>query len=100
MICSTFKHSAVFRIGGDEFSVVMEGDDLEVAPTLIHQLMDEWKQKRNDASLQPWEQTSAAIGYAVYQEGDTVETVFKRADNAMYEQKTRMKAEMAESTRR
>ena len=100
MICSTFKHSAVFRIGGDEFSVVMEGDDLEVAPTLIHQLMDEWKQKRNDVSLQPWEQTSAAIGYAVYQEGDTVETVFKRADNAMYEQKTRMKAEMAESSRR
>ena len=99
MVCSTFKHSAVFRIGGDEFAALLEGEDLENAENLIHDLVRKWEQNQNDTSLQPWEQTSAAIGYSRYQKGDTVEEVFKRADDAMYEQKTRMKAARKQQVR-
>ena len=94
MICSAFKHSPVFRIGGDEFAIVLEGEDLANAESLIRGLMEVWAKYRNDPTLKPWEQTSAAIGFAAYQKGDTVEAVFKRADNAMYAQKIKMKAEM------
>ena len=47
-----------------------------------------------DPSLQPWEKVAAAIGYALYnRETDkSIDDVFKRADKAMYECKTRMKA--------
>ncbi|MBQ5989723.1 MAG: diguanylate cyclase, partial [Oscillospiraceae bacterium] len=48
---------------------------------------------RRDA--EPWECFSAACGIAVYKksEGDTVDTVFKRADDNMYENKVKMKAQ-------
>ena len=42
-------------------------------------------------TLKPWERTSAAVGYARYGEGDSLEAVFKRADKAMYARKTEMK---------
>ena len=34
---------------------------------------------------------SAAIGYALHEEGESVEDVFRRADSTMYENKKRMK---------
>lgn len=89
MICSVFKHSPVFRIGGDEFVVMLGGDDLDNVDQLLRQLEDEIKAKQG---LMPWERGSAAIGFARYQPGDSVETVFKRADKAMYARKTEMKA--------
>ena len=48
----------------------------------------------NDINLEPWERTSAAIGYALYTEGLdlSINDVFKRADEAMYERKKDMKA--------
>ena len=42
----------------------------------------------------PWESVSAAAGYALYDPAvdDGVESVFKRADEQMYERKKEMKA--------
>lgn len=91
VICSMFKHSPVFRIGGDEFVVVLEGEDLENSQELIDGLAEKWKKNQDSSELKPWEKSDAAVGFAEYQEGDTAETVFKRADRAMYEQKNRMK---------
>ena len=91
MICGVFKHSPVFRIGGDEFAVVLEGHDLENIDALMAQLEAEVKRNNENPSLKPWERGSAAFGFARYQSGDTLETVFKRADQAMYTRKLEMK---------
>lgn len=50
---------------------------------------------RNDRTLNPWEQISAAIGYAKFDKtvDKTVDDVFKKADKAMYDRKVAMKAE-------
>ncbi len=47
-----------------------------------------------DSALEPWERISAAIGVAFYNPAmdRSVETVFKRADKAMYIRKKEMKA--------
>jgi diguanylate cyclase (GGDEF)-like protein len=92
MICAVFKHSPVFRLCGDEFAVVLEGHDLENVEALMRQLEKDIDRNRANETLKPWERTSAAVGYARYSQGDSVESVFKRADKAMYARKTEMKA--------
>ena len=93
-VCTIFDHSPVFRIGGDEFIVVLRGRDYHDIEALLkefHVTLDEFSK---DSSLEPWEKVSAAIGYALYDKGidSSIEDVFKRPDEAMYECKTRMKA--------
>jgi diguanylate cyclase (GGDEF)-like protein len=95
MICAVFKHSPVFRLGGDEFAVVLEGHDLENVEALMRQLEKDIDRNRANETLKPWERTSAAVGYARYSQGDSVESVFKRADKAMYARKTEMKAHVS-----
>ena len=95
MICAVFKHSPVFRLGGDEFAVVLEGHDLENVDALMQRLQGDIDRNRADETLQPWERTSAAVGFARYGEGDTLEAVFKRADKAMYARKAEMKAHVS-----
>ena len=93
-VCGIFDHSPVFRIGGDEFIVVLKGRDYSDIDALIKQFFEKMDEFERNDSLQPWEKVSAAIGYALYdKEIDSgIEDVFKRADEAMYECKTRMKA--------
>ena len=95
MICAVFKHSPVFRLGGDEFAVVLEGHDLENVEALMRQLEKDIDRNMANETLKPWERTSAAVGCARYSQGDSVESVFKRADKAMYARKTEMKAHVS-----
>lgn len=94
MICETFKHSPVFRYGGDEFAIILEGHDLRFIDDLIAELKNKTTELQNDPELEPWQQVSAAIGYAVFDPDidKTPDTVFKRADKAMYMDKKAMKA--------
>lgn len=93
-VCTIFDHSPVFRIGGDEFIVVLRGRDYRDIEVLIKQFHEKLDEFEKDSSLQPWEKVSAAIGYALYDKeiDKGIEEVFQRADEAMYECKTRMKA--------
>ena len=93
-VCTVFVHSPVFRIGGDEFIVVLKGKDYQDIEALLKEFNATLDGFAKDPSLQPWEKVSAAIGYALYnRETDkSIDDVFKRADQAMYECKTRMKA--------
>lgn len=92
--CEVFRHSPVFRIGGDEFAVILRNQDYDNIDELITDFKGILKQLSEDPNLQPWEAVSAAIGYAKFDEqrDSSVDNVFKRADKAMYENKKEMKA--------
>ncbi len=94
IVCNVFVHSPVFRIGGDEFIVVLKNHDLEHAAALISEFNSQLIAIQDDASLEPWEKVSAAIGYAVFDNttDTSIDNVFKRADKAMYARKKEMKA--------
>ncbi|MBO4524318.1 MAG: diguanylate cyclase [Ruminococcus sp.] len=92
MVCEVFKHSPVYRIGGDEFIVVLQGHDYKERHALVENLRRNFDQKYNQTELKPWFRYSAAVGMAENASYDTtVDPVFKRADNAMYEEKKRFK---------
>ena len=92
--CHTFEHSPVFRVGGDEFIIILRNHDLENRDALLEEFRSKLEKLREDSSLEPWEQISAAIGVAVYDQSRDagVDNVVKRADQAMYENKKEMKA--------
>ena len=93
IICNTFAHSPVFRVGGDEFVVVVRNQDYRNIDKLVAKFNDEIYLLSLDKDLTRPEQVSAAIGYAIYSNeiDNNVESVFKRADTAMYERKHYMK---------
>ena len=86
-----FRHSPVFRVGGDEFIVILRGQDLENIDALRADFLS---QVSEVYTPEPWKQISAAIGVAFYdRERDSgIEDALKRADQEMYEMKKAMKA--------
>lgn len=95
LICSVFGEEHVYRIGGDEFVVIIEGDKVSLGRYFVMQIRGEMNRKKANALLNPWEQVSAAIGFAVYDPNidKSADDVFKRADKLMYENKIAMKAQ-------
>lgn len=97
IICQTFKSSPVYRIGGDEFVVVLEGSDLENYSSLLDKF--EWNILEYNQNVRTGSPISIVRGIAIYNcETDLVfGNVFKRADDAMYQNKSAMKARDAQS---
>ncbi|MBR3019048.1 MAG: diguanylate cyclase [Clostridia bacterium] len=95
LICRVFQHSPVFRIGGDEFSVIMMNDDFRNRDALVLQF-NEAMEETSAATENRWEQAHIAMGVAVYDpEKDTdVNDVVRRADENMYENKRNRKSTM------
>ena len=90
LICKVFKHSPIYRIGGDEFVALLRGDDLSRCEELLAELNAEIY--RSLSAADPWERLSIAKGLAVFEAGDlTPDDVFNRADKAMYADKRYMK---------
>ena len=91
LICAVFVHSPVFRIGGDEFVVVLRGQDLKNIDALKADFLAKLE-AQEDAP--PWKRLSAAIGIAFRDAScdESVDEVLKRADLAMYAMKKAMKA--------
>ena len=92
VICTVFKHSPVFRIGGDEFVVLLENEDLENVTELVAKL-DEYCEAeviRVDDHEIP---VSIARGVAEYNSDfhTSYEDVFDRADREMYIHKDNVK---------
>ena len=83
LICGIFQHSPVFRVGGDEFVVLLTGSDYARRDQLMRSFGDLAENNRR-AGTGP----VVAAGMAVYGEGDAkFSDVFKRADRLMYENK-------------
>lgn len=88
LLCDIFKHSPVFRVGGDEFVVFLRGDDYARKQELMDRLRNqviENKQSGNGAIL--------ASGIAEYdpKSDNLVSDILDRADKAMYENKQKLK---------
>ncbi|MBR2854208.1 MAG: diguanylate cyclase, partial [Clostridia bacterium] len=92
-ICEVYAHSPVFRIGGDEFAILLRGADYDNRAALYNKLNRRFTDSRTDTSRQPWDRYSAASGMAVFgsEGGETVDEVFRTADERMYEDKQHMK---------
>jgi diguanylate cyclase (GGDEF)-like protein len=93
IICETFINSPVFRVGGDEFVIVLKDVDYKNISALVAQFKRKIGILSGNTRLMPWERVSAAIGYALYDEKlDTVaKDVLTRADQEMYKCKKEMK---------
>ena len=95
ILSEIYKHSPVFRVGGDEFIIVLEGKDYVSREELKKKAIEELAKTAANTDADPWKRYSAAIGMSVYVQGEdsTVEEVFKRADEEMYAAKVKMKAQ-------
>ncbi len=93
LVCSVFKHSPVFRIGPDEFGVILKNLDYRRIDELVELFDLEIEKRITDTSLDPWERISASVGVALYEPGKdfTVEDVIKRAEANMKNRKQEMK---------
>ena len=92
VISKIFVHSPVFRIGGDEFTVILQNDDYKNAKQLMEQFRSIMGIIHADATASDADITSAS-GYAEFN-GTTDKCyidVFNRADNEMYRNKSEMK---------
>ena len=91
VISGVFKRSPVFRIGGDEFLVLLRHADLEN----YEELFAQFDLKCANTRIEGNEETpiSIARGFAVFEPDKDLcfNDVFKRADNAMYENKRKNK---------
>ena len=92
LICEAFKHSPVFRIGGDEFAVLLTGEGFARRNESVEELRNAYAVCYGKTDSEPWERYSAAVGLAERAMDDnTYELVFKRADALMYEEKKAFK---------
>ncbi|MBR0235315.1 MAG: diguanylate cyclase [Clostridia bacterium] len=88
ILCETFKHSPVYRIGGDEFVAVPAESDYRERLSKIEEINKKFAETEKDESRDPWLRFSASVGIADYTPDDPdFETVFHRADQMMYENK-------------
>ena len=95
LVCDVFHHSPVFRIGDDEFVIILKNRDYENIHELVDHFNKEIEKIERNKDLEPWERVSAAIGVALFDQTKdfTVDDVIKRANSNMYKRKQEMKAE-------
>ena len=88
MSAEVFGEEHVYRIGGDEFAVILHGMTVETC----EEYCKAFEKVVENQKGKIW--ACASIGYALYdkKKDSTYESVFNRADEDMYENKVRMKA--------
>ena len=88
IICDACKHSSVYRIGGDEFVVLMMGDDYDNRETIMESI-----KARVLENLKAGDKPVVAVGCSEFRPGrdKKVEDIFDRADVAMYKNKKWLK---------
>ena len=89
LLCDVFSHSPVFRTGGDEFVALLRERDFENRELLVRMIHE-----NNDKNKSTGE-VVIAVGLSDYIQGfdKSLDSVFARADAAMYKDKQRIKSE-------
>ena len=87
LICDIFKHSPLFRIGGDEFVAILQNHDFEVRKDLMVRL--------HNISVEHISSNEVVVsgGMSEYKAGEDLSfhDVFQRADQLMYTEKQLLK---------
>ena len=93
IVSTVYTHSPVYRIGGDEFVVILQESDYQNRDLLE-------KEIKQQAVSNP-QNVSFAVGMSIFdRKSDTnVSDVFNRADNAMYQNKVEMKGTREDTAR-
>lgn len=93
LICRVFTHSPVFRLGGDEFGVLLQNTDYENRNHLMEEF-DRLAALQNGKTRKPWQKVNISKGMAVYTPGldESASDTVTRADQLMYEDKKRYHA--------
>jgi diguanylate cyclase (GGDEF)-like protein len=88
LICKLFSHSPVFRIGGDEFAVILTGSDYQSRAAILKTFNE--RVESNIASGD----VIVSAGISEFEKGtdESIHAVFQRADQVMYERKKELKA--------
>ena len=89
MICDSFKHSPVFRIGGDEFAVFLEGTDYWVRERIMKQFDSRIEENAASGDVV----VAAGISEFIKGKDSSCMDVFERADQQMYLRKRELKAQ-------
>ncbi len=94
LICKTYAHSPVYRIGGDEFAVILTGEDYAKRNELIDDLGERIVKAAAADSIDNGK-ASLAVGMSVFNPYTdfSVASVTKRADDSMYVNKRMMEYE-------
>ncbi len=86
LICEYFNHGAVYRIGGDEFAVILQEKGFDTMHEVVAAINREVEEnlKKNKVVV--------SVGYSELTSDDRlVHDVFERADKMMYERKQQLK---------
>ena len=88
MICDIYQHSPVYRIGGDEFVIVLEGRDYIIRKDLLIALHDRSVEHIGSGGV------VVSAGMSDFRPGEDscFHSAFERADELMYEEKKLLKS--------
>lgn len=87
LICEVFAHSPVYRVGGDEFIAILEGEDYDHRLSLIQAFNKHIETNIKQGNVV----VSAGLAIYVKDEDKDLNSIFKKADANMYEHKKYLK---------
>ncbi|MCQ2385678.1 MAG: GGDEF domain-containing protein [Clostridia bacterium] len=91
MLPEVFPSSSCFHVGGDEFVIIVQGEDF----TNLSSCLTSFKE-RFSYTVTTFEgqnlTLSAAVGCSIHRPGETYSATFQRADKDMYENKRSLKS--------
>ncbi len=98
-ISDVFKRSPVYRVGGDEFFIILKNEDFHNLKFLLERF-DVVVNEINASADAPWEQVWLSKGFAIYDpaEDNLVQKIMQRADKLMYENKRESKMSRENNT--
>ena len=94
LICGYFTHGAVFRVGGDEFAVVLQGDGCDTMMEVISEFNRTVENNIKENAI------VVSLGFAELEKEDRqLRDLFERADQLMYARKKELKEMEAQAGR-
>ena len=78
---------SIERWGGDEFLIILPQTNLSQCKNIVSHL----EKQLNELEFSKTIKVTCSFGIATYKENDTLDSLLKKADESMYEEKTRLK---------